>query len=184
MDDTTSTLVTWIIGIAAALLPVLLAQRVADRARRREQQRQDALREAERGAEDRRTTLADHYAGYSALYTSARQLLTRLTDLLHAVRRQADLPAAVDAVVATRSAYLARYAEVQLTASAPVLAAAQRTNRELNAVFGMVMRLAEGAPGQGDSPDAVRAAITRLWSGSLKDMRTAMRAEWHGTPAP
>ncbi|MET9015615.1 hypothetical protein ABZX74_32620 [Streptomyces olivaceoviridis] len=158
-----------VVGVVGTLLSALLTQRAADRGRRREQERAEEVRERRRHAQELR-------ACYVALNTSARQYLAALTDQVHALGREEELPAARQRLTEARDQYRDVYAEAQMRLPDRVLGLAGGLSHDLGAVYGMVRRLDEGTPRAGDSPAAVRENIDELW-GRLRGMRREMRSQ-------
>jgi hypothetical protein len=170
MYGTLNSLAVTVVAVLGTLVSALLAQRQAHRAATRQLARLDDRRAAARDEEARR-------AGYTALNTSARRYLTALTNQVHALRNGAG-PARGDTELhRARAAHADVYAEFQLIAPDPVLAPARTVNRTLNHTYGMLMRLAQGTDGPGDSLDAAQARITGLWDHGLTDLRTRMRLD-------
>ncbi|QFR98068.1 hypothetical protein GBW32_27990 [Streptomyces tsukubensis] len=158
-----------IVGVVGTLLSALLTQRAADRSRRREQARADELRE--RRGEERELRSC-----YVELNTAGRQYLAALTDQLHALD-QAEEPQSVrQRLTEARDHYRDVYAQAQMRLEQRVLAHATEVSHGLGAVYGMVRRLDDGVPREGDSPLAVQEAIDALWERS-RVMRRAMRAD-------
>lgn len=177
MNDTVSALVTAGGALAAALFPVLLAQRGADRLRRKEAARRERARWIMLRAVEERKALDNRRGQYTDFNTAVRQYLTELTNLLHALSQQAHVPSVVESLEAARAAHLLRYAQTQLIASEPVLLAARRVNRELNALYGLLRRLTEGTATSCDSFAAAQQRITALWDVELAALRHSMRAD-------
>lgn len=181
MNEIVSAIVTGGAGVAAALVPAVLAQRGSDRVRRRETARHEREREGVLRTLEARRALDRRRAGYADLNTAARHYLTELTNLLHALRRREDVQPVVARLEAARAAHLAGYGSAQLIASEPVLDAAHRVNRQLNALYGMLRRIAEDAAADTDSPDAAQRDITALWDTDLAFLRRTMRADLRPT---
>ncbi|MFD5563738.1 hypothetical protein [Kitasatospora griseola] len=166
MGDT-GTLGVAIVGVVGTLLSALLTRRAADRSRQRE-------RERAQEAADRRQQEQQLRACFVALNAAARQYLAALTDQLHALGHEPDLPDARRRLTAARDHFREVYAEAQVRVPEPVLGPAGRFSRELGAVYGMVRRLDGGVPRPGDSPEAVRERIAVLWT-ALRRIRAEMR---------
>ncbi|MEV5311205.1 hypothetical protein [Streptomyces sp. NPDC052610] len=164
----TATLVA-VVGVVGTLLSALLTQRAADRGRRREQQRVEELWE-------RRSEALELRACYVAVNTAARHYLAALTDVLHALGRETELPSVRQRLTAARDQHREVYAEAQMRLPDRVLGPAATVSHELGALYGMVRRLDDGVPGPGDSPAAVQRDIDALWE-RLREMRRAMRAD-------
>ncbi|GAB7184446.1 hypothetical protein ATKI12_4277 [Kitasatospora sp. Ki12] len=107
---------------------------------------------------------------------AARQYLAALTDQVHALGRETDLPAARQRLAEARDHYREVYAEAQLRVPEQVLDLAGPFSRGLGEICGMVRRLDVGAPRAGDSPVAVRQGIDARWAG-LRRVRDEMRAQ-------
>ncbi|MET8629571.1 hypothetical protein ABZW30_38570 [Kitasatospora sp. NPDC004669] len=158
-----------VVGVLGTLLSALLTQRAADGGRRREQERAEEVAEQHRREHELR-------ACYVALNAAARQYLAALTDQVHALGRDADLPAARQRLAEARDHYREVYAEAQLRVPEQVLDLAGPFSRDLGELYGMVRRLDAGAPRVGDLPAAVRQGIDARWA-ALRRMRDEMRAQ-------
>lgn len=164
-----STLGVAVVGVVGTLMSALLTQRAADGGRRREQERAEEVAERRR----RERELCACYVGLNA---AARQYLAALTDQVHALGRDADLPAARQRLAEARDQYREVYAEAQLRVPERVLDLAGPFSHDLGELYGMVRRLDAGVPRAGDSPAAVQEGIDARWAG-LRRMRGEMRAQ-------
>lgn len=167
--EATAALLAAVVGVVGTLLSALLTQRAAERSRRRERERAEQLREQRRTAQELRACSV-------ALNTSARQYLAALTDQLHALGRDEELPAVRRRLTQARDRYRDVYAEAQMRMPERVLEGVAGLSHDLGAVYGMLRRLDDGAPLAGDSPAAVRADIDELW-GRLRRTRREIRTE-------
>ncbi|MGE7384487.1 hypothetical protein ACQKM2_03140 [Streptomyces sp. NPDC004126] len=160
---------TAVAGVVGTLMSALLTQRAADRSRQREQERAEELW-------DRRASAQELWSCYVALNTSGRQYLAALTDQLHALGCDTEVPLARQRLTGARDHHREVYAEAQIRLSDRVLEHAAGVSHGLGAVYGMLRRLDEGSPRPGDSPAAAHAAIESLWA-RLREMRREMRAD-------
>ncbi|WP_328928960.1 hypothetical protein OG429_33285 [Streptomyces sp. NBC_00190] len=160
---------TAVAGVVGTLMSALLTQRAADRSRQREQERAEELW-------DQRTSAQELWACYVALNTSSRHYLAALTDQLHALGHDAEVPHARQRLTGARDHHREVYAEAQIRLPERVLDHAAAVSHGLGAVYGMVRRLDDGARRPGDSPAAAQAAIVSLWA-RLREMRREMRAD-------
>lgn len=158
-----------VVGVAGTLLSALLTQRAADRSRQREQERAEELWM-------RRSEAQELRACYVALNTAARHYLAALTDQLHALGRDTDLPVVRPRLTEARDQHREVYAEAQMRLPERVLGHAGDVSHDLGAVYGMVRRLDDGARRPGDSPAAVQESVDALWD-RLREMRYEMRAD-------
>ncbi|MER6348637.1 hypothetical protein ABT232_29850 [Streptomyces sp. NPDC001532] len=158
-----------VVGVVGTLLSALLTQRAADRSRQREQERAEELWE-------RRSEALELRACYVALNTVARHYLAALTDQLHALDRETDLPSVRQRLTAARDQHREVYAEAQMRLPERVLGPAATVSHDLGALYGMVRRLDDGTARPGESPAAVERGIDALWE-RLREMRRQMRAD-------
>lgn len=158
-----------VVGVVGTLLSALLTQRAADRSRQREQERAEQLWE-------RRSEAQELRACYVALNASVRHYLAALTDQVHALGREGELPLVRQRLTEARDQHREVHAEAQMRLPERVLGQAGDVSRELGAVYGMVRRLDDGVPRQGDSPASVQEGIDALW-GLLREMRREIRAD-------
>ncbi|MEV7215772.1 hypothetical protein AB0O31_22105 [Kitasatospora cineracea] len=156
MGDT-GTLGVAIVGVVGTLLSALLTRRAADRSRQRE-------RERAQEAADRRQRERQLRASFVALNAAARQYLAVLTDQLHALGNESELPDTRQRLAEARDHFREVYAEAQVRVPEPVLGLTGRFSRELGEVYGMVRRLDGGVLRPGDAPEAARERIAALWT--------------------
>ncbi|MET8824408.1 hypothetical protein ABZX40_07600 [Streptomyces sp. NPDC004610] len=164
-----SALAATVVGVAGTLLSALLTQRAADRGRLGELERAEVL-------QDQRSETQELRLCYVALNRAGRQYLAALTDQLHALGRTEEPRSVQERLTEARDRYREVYAEAQLRLPQGVLESAGGVSHDLGVVYGMVRRLDEGGPRQGDSPTAVKEGIDALWD-RLRAMRGEMRAD-------
>ncbi|MFF2699503.1 hypothetical protein ACFVUQ_14185 [Streptomyces cyaneofuscatus] len=165
-----TTLGVAVVGVLGTLLSALLVQRAGERSRKREHERAEATQE-------RRTAVQETLACHIAFNAAVRQYLAALTDQIHELGR--DGPDSVQQrLTEARDHHRDVYAEVQLRTSERITGLAGDLNRELGLVYGMVRRIDDGAPRQGDSVAAARERLDALWR-QLRDVRRQMRSEPH-----
>ncbi|MFD5315319.1 hypothetical protein [Streptomyces sp. NPDC127098] len=177
MDGTVESLLVTGIAVLGTLISAVLTQRQANRSLSQELNRLDRWRTDDREEQEKRDTVLVHRAVYTALNTAARRYLAALTDQLHALGLGTGIEAATAELHRARAAHADCYAECQLVALDPVLAAARTVNHGLNHTYGILMRLTNGTPGPTDSTDAAQARITDLWSAGLPELRERMRLD-------
>ncbi|MDQ0757709.1 hypothetical protein [Streptomyces canus] len=114
-----------VVGVAGTLGAAVLTQSRADRARR--------LENLEQNLERRRTC-------YITLNTSARQYLTAMSNYLHALENDEDVPACLESLEAARLAYRDSYAEAQMVVPNVVFDASRAAKKELNHFYGDLKR--------------------------------------------
>ncbi|WP_327270180.1 MULTISPECIES: hypothetical protein [unclassified Streptomyces] len=158
-----------VVGVVGTLMSALLTQRAADRSRQREQERTE-------GAWDRRIEARERWACYVALNISGRHYLAALTDQLHALGHDVELPNVRQRLTDARDDHREAYAEAQLILPDRVLDHAEAVSHGLGMVYGMVRRLDDGTPETADSPSAAHEEIRALWE-RLRQMRAQMRAD-------
>jgi hypothetical protein len=166
VHQTVSSLLITMVAVLGTLVSALLAQRQARRTMTQELSRLDQRRVAEA-----------HRAGYTAMNTAARRYLVALTNQLHALRLRTESAGDTAELRRARATHADHYAEVQLIAPPPVLAAAQTVNHVLNDLYGVLMRLTNGVPRPGDSLDVAQTRITALWDTDLVTLRRRMRLD-------
>ncbi|GAB2880976.1 hypothetical protein [Streptomyces mayteni] len=177
MDATVESLLVTGIAVLGTLISAVLTQRQANRSLSQELNRLDRWRTADRAEQDRRDTVLVHRAAYTALNTAARRYLAALTDQLHALGLGTGIEATTTELHAARAAHADSYAEFQLVAPDPVLAAARAVNHRLNHTYGILMRLTNGTRRPSDSPESAQALITELWTRDLPELRENMRLD-------
>ncbi|MDT0318964.1 hypothetical protein [Streptomyces millisiae] len=177
MNGTVESLLVTGMAVLGTLISAVLTQRQANRSITQELNRLDQWRTADREEQAKHDALLVHRAGYTALNTAARRYLAALTNQLHALRLGTGLDTTTAELHRARAAHADSYAEIQLIAPTPVLAAARTVNHRLNHTYGILMRLTNGTPGPDDSPDAAQARITELWSAGLPELRERMRLD-------
>ncbi|MFF1646792.1 hypothetical protein [Streptomyces sp. NPDC058240] len=161
-----------LIGVVGTLLSAVLTQRAADRSRQREHARAERLRARRSEAEARHSTCV-------ALNTAARQYLAALTDQFHALGGTEDPGPVRDRLVEARDLHREVHAEAQLRLPERILGIADEVSHGLGALYGRLLRLADGIPRPGDSPAAAKADIDALWD-RLRTLRREMREELRG----
>ncbi|RMI36856.1 hypothetical protein [Streptomyces triticirhizae] len=178
MNATTESLLITVVAVLGTLISALLAQRQAHRSLSEELNRLE-----------RRSSTESNRATYTALNTAARRYVAALTDQLHALRGEGgaartteDLRRTTEDLRRARATHADCYAEIQLIAPAPVLAAAQEVNHTLNATYGVLMRLTTATAAPDETPASAQARITDLWETTLPTLRTAMRRDLHLDP--
>lgn len=179
VHETAGSLLITAVAVVGTLIWAMLAQRQANRSMAQELDRLDRRLVSGREERVRREVVAAHRASYTAANTAARRYLIALTNQLHAVRLGdgADLERATADLHRARAGHADCYAEIQMVAPGPVLAAAHAANRALNDLDGMLMRLTQGEALAGDSPAAAHARITALWDEGLAELRECMRLD-------
>ncbi|MDT0269000.1 hypothetical protein RM844_22195 [Streptomyces sp. DSM 44915] len=171
---TTDSLLITVVAVLGTLVSALLAQRQAHRAMATELARLE-----------RRSSIESYRASYTALNTAARRYVAALTDQLHALRADGDhsaVAATTKELHRARATHADCYAEIQVTAPPAVLAAAQEVNHDLNATYGLLLRLTHATAAPGETPATAQTRITTLWETTLPTLRTAMRHDLHLTP--
>lgn len=168
-----------VVGVVGTLLSALLTQRAADRSRQREQERAEARWE-------RRSEVRERRACYVALNASVRHYLAALTDQVHALGREGELPLVRQRLTEARDQHREVYAEAQMRLPEGLLDLAGGVSHDLGTVYGMVRRLDDGVPRPGDTPAAVEAGIDALWERlreTRREMRRQIRADQGGARA-
>ncbi|MFD6876253.1 MULTISPECIES: hypothetical protein [unclassified Streptomyces] len=156
-----------VVGVVGTLLSALLTQRAAERGRERQQEQADESRE-------RRAEAVERRACYVALNTACRQYLAALTDLLHALGREGELPAVRRRLTEARDLHREVYAEAQMRLPDGMLGIAGGVAHALGTVYGSLRRLDDGVPRPGDV--AAQGDIDALWD-LLREMRHRMRTD-------
>ncbi|WP_344534358.1 hypothetical protein [Streptomyces albiaxialis] len=165
-----------VLGIGGTLAAAVITQRGADRARVRELEHARQLQRDEREHATRQARLEARRTCCAALSAGTRDLANVMTQVLHALERDAmsdELRAELDRA---RRDHRLRHAEAQMVLPDPVADAASTANRHLGALYGLLMRLDAGTAEQGEDPAAVRRRFDELWD-ALWTMRRVMRAD-------
>ncbi|GGK16350.1 hypothetical protein GCM10011583_55330 [Streptomyces camponoticapitis] len=179
MDATATALLVTVVGAAMTTVTALLTQSRIDRSRREERREAGRRQLEERCLQERQELLGARRSEYAALNTSARQYLTALSDHAHALGRGAGAETGVGAsadLEETRAAYRDCYSQLQLTLPEPLLESVRSTNRSLNAIYGVLMRINHGMARTGETVDDVKLHIAGLWS-ELGELRAGLRAD-------
>ncbi|WP_406356392.1 hypothetical protein [Streptomyces sp. NBC_00658] len=113
---------------------------------------------------------------YVALNRAARQYLSALTDMVHSMLRDADSAEVSEVLDAARAAHRDRYAEAQMVVPDAVLEIAGTVNRKLNQTYGLIKRLDNDDPSQGESIQVAHAQLNDHWD-RLRLMRQQMRID-------
>ncbi|WP_017627113.1 hypothetical protein [Nocardiopsis chromatogenes] len=176
MTDSSIAIIVAVLGIAGTLGSAVFTQLLAARARRAEIDREERARAAEHARAQADEALATRRACYIAFNAAARRFHARIRHCTHALRgqeRPEDPWATLDE---TRAAFANDYAELQLTASDRVLAAAHGVNAELNWLYGVVRRLNDGTGREEESVERAQQELENLW-GDLDILRALMRRD-------
>ncbi|MFF7472775.1 hypothetical protein [Streptomyces sp. NPDC008092] len=181
MSSSISQIMVVILGIGGTLASALLTQRSANRARDRELQHARQLQADEREYVTRQAQLEARRTCYAALNAGTRDVVNVMTKLVHALDRDEvteELRAELDR---SRRDHRLRHAEAQMVLPDAVMAAASTANRHFGDLYGLLMRLDRGIAEPGESVEAAREGMNRLWD-SLWKMRHTMRVDLGITP--
>ncbi|MEU4028051.1 hypothetical protein [Streptomyces anulatus] len=182
MSSFISQIVIAILGVGGTLAAALLTQRSADRARVREQEYTRQLQQDEREYATRQAQFEARRTCYTALNAGTRDLVNVMTKVLHALERSEvteDLRSDLDRA---RRDHRLRHAEAQMVLPDAVMAAASTANRHLGDLYGLLMRLDQGAAEQGEGLETAWESTNGLWD-ALWRMRHVMRVDL-GITAP
>ncbi|MGD3112488.1 hypothetical protein [Streptomyces sp. YGL11-2] len=174
-----------VVGVVGTLGASLLTQSRADRTkrmemeaaaeqRREERNHAEALLEAERARNRAEESIALRRACYITLNTAARQYLTAQVDLMHALRNETGVEAALEQLEARRTTLRESYAEAQMIVPLQVMAVAGAASRHLNAGYGRLKQLAASTPYDQADLTTFETGVEQSWA-LLSEMRQQMR---------
>ncbi|MGI5391867.1 hypothetical protein [Streptomyces sp. CA-251251] len=155
----TDALVVAVIGVCGTLAATWLTQRSNDRTRQRELAHTEQQRQAAYDEQVQDAMLTVRRTAYVALNATARQYLTALRDRAHAWESTPGSNQGADLLEEQRASYRNCYAEAQMIVPDAVLTAARTANAELNEIYGILRRLEQGSPREGDTLSSVRSRV-------------------------
>ncbi|MFR0357568.1 hypothetical protein [Streptomyces sediminimaris] len=187
MGDTWGAVAVAVVGVVGTLGGALLTQSRADRTKRLEleamAQQRDAerrhteqVRQAEHAEVRQREFLDLRRACYISLNTASRQYLTAQVNLQHALRVGAGVEACLEQLETRRTTHRDSYAEAQMVAPTPVLAAAGAVSRHLNHGYGRLRQLLAAPSADLEAVDAFDDQVNSSWA-LLSEMRHTMRRD-------
>ena len=165
-----------VLGLCGTLTATWLTQRNADGVNRRELDHAEQQRRAEHEERTREMELSARRTAYIALDRQSRQYLTALRNRVHALELDPDSTQAVHELDEHRASYRDCYAEAQMIIPDSVLAVARQANQELNQTYGVLKRLQNGVPREGDSTASARDRIDNTRE-LLHELRHTMRCD-------
>ncbi|MFI9230837.1 hypothetical protein [Streptomyces rimosus] len=171
-----------ILGIGGTLAAAVITQRGADRARARELQHTRQLQREEREYAARQAQMEQRRTCYAALSAGTRDLANVMAKVPHALEKGELTEELRSDLDRARRDHRLRHAEAQMILPDGVARAASTANRYLGDLYGLLMRLHGNAARHGESLEATRESLDKLWH-PLWAMRHVMRVDL-GITAP
>ncbi|MFG3287612.1 hypothetical protein ACGF3G_02205 [Streptomyces sp. NPDC048179] len=137
-------------------------------------ERQQQASEAQWMRDREEARLSERRACYVATNAAYRRYRIQLMNYLWDVHQGNVTDMARDELEAARHGHHAAFAEAQLTASTPVLAALDAVAKELAGAYQRIKRLEEGNPMANGSFEDIEKDLQQLWE-RWKGLRTRMR---------
>jgi hypothetical protein len=176
MTAGTSAILIAAVGVIGTLLSGLVSQQMSARTRRRDFEMQKSQRQEDRLHDQRQLTLAAKRSSYVAVMENARRFRHELVSYLYE-RTRGTTDSASDAELrAARRAFVAAFAEAQLTASPPVLAMIEPFNLGLSQAYRDIKQLEDADTAPKGAVAELEDFLGSVWS-HWDDMRAAMRRD-------
>lgn len=182
MNSSISQIIVAVLGIGGTLASALLTQRRADRAKAHELEHTRQLQKDEREYATRQAQLEARRTCYATLNAGTRDLANVMTRILHALERGEVTEELSSDLDRARLDHRLRHAEAQMVLPDTVMASASTANRHLGDLYGLLMRLNNGAAEHGESLETAWESMNKLWD-PLWKMRHLMRVDL-GITAP
>ena len=174
MSGATGALIIAIVGVVGTLSSPIVTQRLSSRARREEFEALRIQRQEEYQRERERAVLSDKRACYIAMIATSRRYRVELMNYLHMVDRGEIDHASQESLEDIRRAYIASYAELQMTATSGVMEAVEPVTHGLSKAYRATKHLEHGEPESDGSFEEIREFLLQLWE-QWRHLRNAMR---------
>jgi hypothetical protein len=165
-----------VVGVFGTLTAPIVSQQLSARARRADFEMQNAVRLDEQQRSDTRERLQIRRSCYVGFMATARNYRIEILNYLYAERQGGDDISRRDMEDARR-AYISSFAEVQVTASPPVLTMIEPFNFGLSRAYGFTNGQEGREPIKDTAYEEVDMLMKELWDNQWKDTREAMRQD-------
>jgi hypothetical protein len=176
MDASATALIVAIVGVIGTLVAPIVSQRLSALSRREEFEQQRIQRHDEYEHQRQEKELAIRRACYIAVIAGARRYRLELMRYLHSVNEDAVDDAGRERLEEARLAFNAGLAEMQLTASGPVLEALGPIRQGMSGGYTAIKDLERGEPEPEGSFEEIKAFLLELWD-AWPPAHAAMRAD-------